>query len=109
MHVYGAARVLNQAELIDTLRASTEMMESGRSDPWSYGELESDLGSALTNAIAGFEIEVSRVEAKFKLGQNRSEADINQVRYHLLESGFASDTELANLMGSLNTRSGHGE
>jgi transcriptional regulator len=48
--------------------------------------------------IIGFEIEVSEVQGKFKLSQNRSQDDQQSVIQHLNDSASASDKATAALM-----------
>ena len=47
-------------------------------------------------AIVGFEIQVTRLEGKFKLSQNRSEGDQTRVAAALEESLSPETTELMN-------------
>ena len=102
VHLYGKSRILSQPELVETLQATTDRMETGRPSPWSFEELDPDIAGALTNAITGFEIVVTRVEAKFKLSQNRSDADVEHACSGLLATRHASDIQLAELMARVN-------
>jgi transcriptional regulator len=52
----------------------------------------------LLGAIVGFELEVVRWEAKFKLSQNREPADQERVRARLRERGEGTDLAVAALM-----------
>jgi transcriptional regulator len=49
----------------------------------------------LNQALVGFGIEITRIEAKFKLGQNRSEADQEKMLKTLQGSGDAESIRLA--------------
>jgi transcriptional regulator len=53
----------------------TETHEGGRAMPWHVSDAPDDFITATQRAIVGIEIEVSRLEGKFKLSQNRSAAD----------------------------------
>jgi transcriptional regulator len=53
----------------------TEAHESGRPLPWHVTDAPDDFIAATQRAIVGIEIEVTRVEGKFKLSQNRSAED----------------------------------
>ena len=70
-HVYGTARVFEDAEsltrLLDQLIAT---YESRLPNPWT-GELPIEFKSKLLRAIVGIEIEIERIEGKFKFSQNR--------------------------------------
>jgi transcriptional regulator len=50
--------------------------EAGRSEPWSLGDAPEDYVRNQARAIVGLELRISRLEAKAKLSQNRSDADI---------------------------------
>ena len=53
----------------------TRVHESGRDLPWHVSDAPDDFIAATQRAIVGIEIEVTRVEGKFKLSQNRSADD----------------------------------
>jgi transcriptional regulator len=53
----------------------TETHEGGRAMPWHVSDAPDDYIAATQRAIVGIEIDVTRVEGKFKLSQNRSAAD----------------------------------
>jgi transcriptional regulator len=53
----------------------TERHEGGRQAPWQVADAPPDYLDAMLRAIVGIEIEVTRLEGKFKLSQNRSAGD----------------------------------
>jgi transcriptional regulator len=53
----------------------TAVHEGGRAMPWHVGDAPADFIEATQRAIVGIEIEVTRLEGKFKLSQNRSAQD----------------------------------
>jgi predicted FMN-binding regulatory protein PaiB len=59
------------AETRAILDALIQRFESNRAAPWQPG-LDRDRMAAMVNAIVGFRIRVRRLDAKFKLSQNRS-------------------------------------
>ena len=76
VHAYGAARVREDATFIaGVVEDLTRRYEDQREHPWSTQAVPRESYQKLLNAIVGFEISVSRCEAKFKLGQNRSVED----------------------------------
>jgi len=76
VHAYGAARVREDATFIaGVVEDLTRRYEDQREHPWSTQAVPGESYEKLLNAIVGFEISVSRCEAKFKLGQNRSVED----------------------------------
>lgn len=98
IHVYGIPRIMETAaELNAVLDATVEKHESGLPNPWTPN-LPEDLKAKLHQMIVGFEIEITRVEAKFKLGQNRSKEDQQKMLHILQNSGDSESIRLATLM-----------
>ena len=56
----------------------------------------------MVNAIVGFRIRVTRLEAKFKLSQNRSPEDQRRVAAGLDAEGYAEATATAAWMRGIN-------
>jgi transcriptional regulator len=73
---------------------TTDKYESGMAQPWKLPLTEEEIGRML-KAIVGFSIEITRVEAKFKLGQNRSPDDQQKMVQGLKSSGDPGSVELA--------------
>lgn len=71
VHAHGKARLMDEAELHDLLMRLSATYEAGDAKPWRMSELPADYVSTMLKAIVGFEIEVERLEGKFKLSQNR--------------------------------------
>lgn len=75
VHVHGTPRILSDdGEVAALLDALVERYEAGRRERWRP-DLPDDFARAMRGAITAFELPIERVEAKFKLGQNRSPAD----------------------------------
>jgi transcriptional regulator len=81
-HVYGKPAIVDQAELKWIVLETTAKFESPRPRPWRMPLSETEIG-AIMKAIVGFKIDIARVEAKFKLGQNRSPEDQEKMLSHL--------------------------
>ena len=62
--------------LLAHVRRLVDRHESGRPDPWSLDDAPDGYAKAQARAIVGLELKIDRLEAKGKLSQNRSEADI---------------------------------
>ena len=100
VHVYGIPRIVDDpAAFAEIFRLTVEEYESGRPTPWRE-ELPVEHKAAMMKAIVGFEIEISRVEAKFKLSQNRRPEDIAGAIAALSQSENQTERELAALMKS---------
>jgi transcriptional regulator len=55
--------------------ALTEMQETARPEPWNVSDAPAPFVAAQLKGIVGIEIEITRIEGKWKVSQNRSEAD----------------------------------
>jgi len=95
VHIQGTPSIVNNTnELESILKQSTEAFEN---NSWSFGIAE-DKRDALFDMIAGFEISISNIEAKFKLSQNRPEDDQKNIIKTLSTSDKSGETELASFM-----------
>jgi transcriptional regulator len=75
----------------------SQFHEAGRAAPWSVEEAPADYIQAMLRAIVGFELAIEKLEGKWKLNQNRTEADIQGVKEALAREGH---DDLAHLMTS---------
>ncbi len=76
VHAYGTACVHEDREwLLAHLNELTDFHEQGFAEPWSVADAPADYVDNMTRAIVGIEIEVRRLEGKWKMSQNRPEAD----------------------------------
>ena len=97
VHAYGTPRLLDDAALDAQLRAMIAKYESSFPSPWP-GELPPDFWAKLRGAIVGIEIEITRLEGKWKLSQNRSATDQNSVIAALQESSNDGERAVAEAM-----------
>ena|SRR4029077_1087462 len=74
VHVYGKPSLVDEAQLKQIVLDTTAKYESSMPQPWKIPLSEKEIDQML-KAIVGFKIDIVRVEAKFKLGQNRSRED----------------------------------
>ncbi len=76
MHAWGSPRVINDdAWLRHQLNDLTASRERLRPAPWKVDDAPSDFVVAQMKGIVGVEIPISRIEGKWKMSQNRPEAD----------------------------------
>ncbi len=100
VHVYGRPHLITDRDAIAAmLHELIEFNEAGRSGRWS-GEMPEEFRDKLMKAIIGFEIEITRIEGKFKLSQNRPE-DMPGVVDALMKSNDPTDREVAAMMRQL--------
>ncbi|MBB3675750.1 FMN-binding negative transcriptional regulator [Modestobacter versicolor] len=68
----------------------TAAHEGHRAEPWAVTDAPERFVTGQLRAIVGVEVRISRVEAKWKLSQNRSAADVDGVVGGLLADGEAA-------------------
>jgi len=94
-HVHGTIELAADAAATRSiLDALIKRFESGRTAPWSLG-LEAGQLDAMVRAIVGFRLVIRRVDAKFKLSQNRLPGDRTRVMDALAAEGGADGAATA--------------
>lgn len=78
--------------------ALTAQHESGRAHPWAVGDAPSDFVAAQLKGIVGIEIAITRIEAKWKVSQNRSAADVEGVVRGLRADATPQSQAMADLV-----------
>jgi transcriptional regulator len=90
-HVYGTLTVHDDpAWLAAQIRELTNHHEADRAEPWSFEDAPERFVAGQLRAIVGLEVAITRVEAKFKLSQNRPSADIDGVIRGLTAAGHTA-------------------
>jgi transcriptional regulator len=99
VHVRGRLRVIeDKAWLRRLLDALTDRHEAGQPAPWRVADAPADHVDRMLGAIVGIEIEIERIEGKFKLSQNHPPANRAGVIEGLRRRNAPGDTALADLM-----------
>ncbi|MEI7428930.1 MAG: FMN-binding negative transcriptional regulator [Betaproteobacteria bacterium] len=76
VHAWGTPSVIDDAAwLRRQLNDLTDYHEKPRLQPWSVDDAPADFVAAQMKAIIGIEIPIRRIEGKYKLSQNRNQAD----------------------------------
>ena len=89
-HVYGELVVHDDPAWVErNVRALTGKHERDRDPRWSVDDAPSNYIDGQLRAIVGVELLISRIEAKFKLTQNRSAEDLAGVVAGLSDDGRA--------------------
>ncbi|ETW96636.1 FMN-binding negative transcriptional regulator [Candidatus Entotheonella palauensis] len=98
VHAYGVPRIIeDETELYEALQLLVQTYEDSREQPWTLKGPD-DFLRKMMKAIVGFSIPISRLEGKYKLSQNRSAEDQEQVAQQLASQGEPLDTAVAELM-----------
>ena len=99
-HAYGVPRLIeDEAQLVNILEKLTAAHEAQYPEPWQ-ADLSGEKKTRLLGMIVGFEIEITEIQGKFKLSQNRSVEDQQRVIEQLAHSSSPLDIELSALMVS---------
>ena len=86
VHCYGRIRMQSDAELEATLKVLNDRMERPIAGGWRIDEVPRSEITRRLPSIAGFEIAIERLEAKFKYGQDEPRKDALAVADRLTES-----------------------
>ena len=79
VHVHGTIELVDDRDAkLATVNELTSRFESERAAPWHL-QLEGARLDAMLGAIVAFRMTITRIDAKFKLSQNRSAADRDRV------------------------------
>jgi transcriptional regulator len=98
VHAYGVPKTFDDRDrVISLLRELVATYESAFERPWP-GNLPDEYRDKMMQGIVAFEMPLTRIECKFKLGQNRSAADTQGVFEALSRSSDADSLALARLM-----------
>jgi transcriptional regulator len=79
-HVHGELVVHDDVEWVgDLVHRLTEKHEAAQPRPWAVADAPHAFVAGQLRAVVGVELRISRIEAKAKLSQNRSAADVDGV------------------------------
>jgi transcriptional regulator len=91
VHAYGEARTFSAPdELLGVLHELIPMFESAYAEQWA--SLSASYRERMLSHIVGFEITVTKIEAKFKLSQNRTKEEQANV---IASLGKSEDTVIS--------------
>jgi len=96
VHVYGVVRAIEDPEAI--LPVIDKLIATFDTQGYTRESVPQDYRLNLARATVGFELTISRVDAKAKLSQNRPVEDRRSVVHHLSQSMDATAVSLAELM-----------
>jgi transcriptional regulator len=98
VHVYGSAQMFAEPEQsLGILRDLISTFETAYEQQWD--SLSETYQQRMLSHIVGFEVSVTRIEAKFKLSQNRTRKEQQQIIDSLAASSDQAVSGAARLMG----------
>jgi transcriptional regulator len=95
VHAYGRPRIVEEGEAVKKLLHKLVLQYESE---WDMLQLPKSYLDGMIKGIVAFEIEVTRLEGKFKLSQNRTEGDRASVIARLSQSPNPSDRAIARAM-----------
>ena len=99
VHAHGTPREMDDPALRAHLHALVAKYEPPV-EGWEPGALPGDVFAKLQQQVVGFEIELTRLDGKWKLGQNRTPEDRRGAIDGLRQSGDAESAVLAEWMAA---------
>jgi transcriptional regulator len=76
VHAHGRARAIDEATWVHAnVQALTSHHEAREAKPWQVSDAPTDYINQMLKAIVGIEIVIERLEGKWKVSQNRAQAD----------------------------------
>ena len=91
VHAYGIARIVEEmTDVTHRLDQLVAQYEGDGADAWSV-PWEDERYGKLTGGVVTFEIEINRLEGKWKISQNKSQADQQGVIEHLQQMTSSPD------------------
>lgn len=98
VHAWGRLIIHDDRSWVEGLvRRLTDHHEAGRAEPWSVDDAPAEFVERMLGGVVGIEIPISRLQAKWKLSQNRPADDVNGVVEGLSDGG-EGDQHVASLM-----------
>lgn len=99
VHAHGYPGAVHDAGwLLEHLNAMTDQQEAANAEPWSVADAPSDYVAMMVRNVVGIEMPVSAIEGKWKVSQNRPEADRLAVAAALHARGDANSLAMAALV-----------
>lgn len=102
VHVYGVLSVTHDEALKRKIVTDlTQTMETARQSTWRISDAPVDYIEKMLNAIVGIELTITRIQAKWKVTQNRDTADRDGVADGLNVSGASErDVRMSQIVRS---------
>jgi transcriptional regulator len=98
VHLYGKLRCIKSESALGALLEQLTRIHEAHMPTSCKSILAGEQRSKLLNMIVGFEIEITDIQAKFKLSQNRPLEDQQRVLEKLSQSSYQTETAVAKLM-----------
>lgn len=98
VHVYGKLKIQTEQELLNSLKELTDKYEKQSEKPVSVDRMNPNYVKREMLGIVGFEIEISKMEAAYKLSQNRDAKNHEMIVTELEKRGDQGSIAIATEM-----------
>ena len=98
VHLYGAAKLMDEAELKADLAKLMQKYEQHREHPVLLETLSPSMLEKELKGIVGFKIQVTEVQAAYKISQNRTPTDYKNIIDQLHKEENTDSSEMAEVM-----------
>ncbi len=105
VHAYGTPRIFEDHDaVLALLERLVAENERAMAEPWRIDSLSSEFRDAQMRGIVAFEIPITRLEGKYKLNQNKPEADRLGAAAGLRGTGHGPAGDVARMMEAWDER-----
>ena len=88
VHAYGQLVIHYETDwILNQVTRLTNHFEANQPNPWNVDQAPTDYVDGQIRAIVGIELKINRIEASFKMSQNKSKADLDGVIAGLQKTG----------------------
>jgi transcriptional regulator len=102
VHAYGRLEVMQDpAWLLAHVSDLSRQQEAPYADPWATSDAPESYMAVMARGIVGLRLDISRLQAKLKMSQNRDDRDRAGVGEGLRERARGEDAEIAGLVEKL--------
>jgi len=102
VHASGTLRFIDDVEWLRSFVSGlTDTHESARPQPWNIGDAPANYIDKMLKLIVGFEFSIAALTGKWKVSQNRPEADRQGVIHNLRSAGDPDSRDIAAMLASL--------
>ena len=105
VHMYGPARILDGEELERDLTMLLQKYEMHRNKPVLWEKLSPQLLNNQVKGIIGFKITVKDIQAAYKLSQNRTDEDYQNIIENLYRENDHNAEQMAQVMEKSRSKS----
>ena len=96
VHLRGTVEVLHdKAELLSIVSDLQRDYEANRENPWDLATADQDFINELIKHVVGFTVNITSVEAKYKLDQRETDLDKLKIIEDLMKSKLPGDQNIA--------------